>query len=81
MAVPGLAVGYNPLGRLVAALQWVRSETGKREGEAATSIVGDGSVLEISGRRPRGFLFLFMQSPLERAIIFVHENPPQVVMW
>ncbi len=39
MAVPGLAVGYNPLGRLVAALQWVRSETGKREGEAATSIV------------------------------------------
>jgi len=39
MAVPGLMVGYNPLGRLVAALQWVRSETGKREGEAAKSIV------------------------------------------
>ena len=38
MAVPGLMVGYNPLGRLVAGLQWVRSETDKREGAAAKSI-------------------------------------------
>lgn len=39
MAVPGLSVGFNPLGRLVGALQWVRSETNKREDEAAKSIM------------------------------------------
>lgn len=39
MAVPGLMVGYNPLGRLVGALQWVRSQTGKSESAAAKSIM------------------------------------------
>lgn len=34
-----LMVGYNPLGRLVAGLQWVRSETDKRESSAARSIM------------------------------------------
>jgi hypothetical protein len=38
LAVPGLAVGYNPLNRLVAGLQWVRGETDKRESVAANSI-------------------------------------------
>ncbi len=37
-AVPGLAVGYNPLTRIVGGLQWLQSETTKRENLAATSI-------------------------------------------
>jgi hypothetical protein len=38
LAIPGLAVGYNPLTRIVGGLQWVQSETTKRENAAATSI-------------------------------------------
>jgi hypothetical protein len=37
-AVPGLAVGYNPLNRIVGGLQWLQAETTKRENTAATSI-------------------------------------------
>ena len=37
-AIPGLAVGYNPLTRIVDGLHWVQSETAKRENAAGTSI-------------------------------------------
>jgi hypothetical protein len=37
-AIPGLAVGYNPLTRIVGGLQWLQNETTKRENLAATSI-------------------------------------------
>jgi hypothetical protein len=37
-AIPGLAVGYNPLTRIVDGLHWVQAETTKRENAAATSI-------------------------------------------
>lgn len=37
-AVPGLAVGYNPLSRIVDGLHWVQTETTKRENVAGTSI-------------------------------------------
>jgi hypothetical protein len=37
-AIPGLAVGYNPLTRIVGGLHWVQGETTKRENTAATSI-------------------------------------------
>jgi hypothetical protein len=37
-SVPGLAVGYNPLSRLVDGLEWTRSETTKYEDTAATNI-------------------------------------------
>lgn len=37
-AIPGLAVGYNPLTRIVDGLHWVQSETTKRENAAGTSI-------------------------------------------
>jgi hypothetical protein len=37
-AIPGLAVGYNPLSRIVDGLHWVQAETTKREDAAGTSI-------------------------------------------
>lgn len=37
-AIPGLAVGYNPLSRILDGLHWVRAETTKRENAAGTSI-------------------------------------------
>jgi hypothetical protein len=37
-AVPGLVVGYNPLSRIVAGVQWLRSQTAKQESAAATGI-------------------------------------------
>ncbi|HEY1977464.1 MAG TPA: hypothetical protein VGG89_12995 [Candidatus Baltobacteraceae bacterium] len=37
-AIPGLAVGYNPLTRIVDGLHWVQAETAKRENAAGTSI-------------------------------------------
>jgi hypothetical protein len=36
--VPGLAVGYNPLTRIMDGLQWLRSETQKREDSAGKTI-------------------------------------------
>ncbi len=36
--IPGLAVGYNPLSRIVDGLQWLRAETGKREDTAGKTI-------------------------------------------
>ncbi len=36
--IPGLAVGYNPLSRIVDGLQWLRSETSKREDAAGKTI-------------------------------------------
>ncbi|MHB8147514.1 MAG: hypothetical protein ACYDGM_09700 [Vulcanimicrobiaceae bacterium] len=38
-AVPGLSVGYNPVTRLLGALQWSRRETASRENVAAKDIV------------------------------------------
>ena len=37
-AVPGLAVGYNPLTRLVGGLQWLQSQTQGKENEAASTL-------------------------------------------
>jgi hypothetical protein len=37
-AIPGLAVGYNPLTRIVDGLHWVQAETAKREDAAGSSI-------------------------------------------
>jgi len=37
-AIPGLAVGYNPLTRIEDGLSWVQAETAKRESAAGTSI-------------------------------------------
>jgi len=37
-AVPGLIVGYNPLSRIVSAMQWLRSETDRHENDASASI-------------------------------------------
>ncbi len=37
--IPGLAVGYNPLTRIVDGLQWLRAETGKREDSATKTIL------------------------------------------
>jgi hypothetical protein len=51
MAVPGLAVGYNPLNRVVDGLQWVRAETDKRENSAANSVKDAMSECK---PRPRG---------------------------
>jgi hypothetical protein len=36
--IPGLAVGYNPLSRIVDGLEWLRSETQKREDTAGKTI-------------------------------------------
>ncbi|MGA8099870.1 MAG: hypothetical protein WB810_14535 [Candidatus Cybelea sp.] len=36
--IPGLTVGYNPLGKIVEGLDWLRDETGKREDTAAKTI-------------------------------------------
>lgn len=36
--IPGLAVGYNPLSRIVDGLQWLRAETQKREDAAGKTI-------------------------------------------
>jgi hypothetical protein len=36
--VPGLAVGYNPLNRVMEGLQWLQSETQKREDAAGQTI-------------------------------------------
>jgi len=38
LAIPGLAVGYNPLTRIVDGLHYVQAETAKRENQAGTSI-------------------------------------------
>lgn len=38
VAVPGLALGYNPLSRVIDGLQWLRDETNKRETVAATTL-------------------------------------------
>jgi hypothetical protein len=37
-AVPGLALGYNPLSRVIDGLQWLRDETDKREATAAATL-------------------------------------------
>lgn len=37
-AIPGLAVGYNPLSRIVDGMGWLQGETTTRENAAATSI-------------------------------------------
>ena len=37
-AIPGLAVGYNPLSRILDGLHWVQAETTKRENAAGTNI-------------------------------------------
>lgn len=37
-AVPGLAVGYNPLSRVREALQWLHAQTGARENAAAATL-------------------------------------------
>lgn len=37
-SIPGLAVGYNPLSRIVDGLQWLRAETQKREDAAGKTI-------------------------------------------
>jgi hypothetical protein len=37
-AVPGLAVGYNPLSRIVGGLQWLQSGTTAREGAASKTV-------------------------------------------
>jgi hypothetical protein len=37
-AIPGLAVGYNPLSRIVDGLHWLQAETIKREDAAGSSI-------------------------------------------
>jgi hypothetical protein len=36
--IPGLTVGYNPLSKIVEGLQWLRSETGKREDAAGATL-------------------------------------------
>jgi hypothetical protein len=36
--IPGLAVGYNPLTRIIDGLNWVQSETAKREDAAGKTI-------------------------------------------
>lgn len=36
--IPGLAVGYNPLGNIMDGLQWLRVETQKREDAAGKSV-------------------------------------------
>ena len=36
--VPGLALGYNPLSKIMEGLQWLRSETQKREDAAGKTI-------------------------------------------
>ena len=36
--VPGLAVGYNPLSKIMDGLTWLRAETGKREDVAGKTI-------------------------------------------
>jgi hypothetical protein len=38
--IPGLVVGYNPLGKVVEGLGWLQSETQKREDVAASTITG-----------------------------------------
>lgn len=38
--IPGLAVGYNPLSRIIDGLEYLRAETGKREDNAAKTISG-----------------------------------------
>jgi hypothetical protein len=38
-AVPGLAVGYNPIDKIVDGLHWVQDETAKREDAASQTIV------------------------------------------
>ncbi len=37
-AIPGLAVGYNPLTKVMEGLTWLQSETGKRENDAGKTI-------------------------------------------
>lgn len=36
--IPGLSVGYNPLSNITSGLDWLRSETAKRESDAAKSV-------------------------------------------
>jgi hypothetical protein len=36
--IPGLAVGYNPLSKIVDGLEWLRTETAKREDTAGKTI-------------------------------------------
>lgn len=42
--VPGLTLGYNPVTRLLEGLNWTISETQKREGDVAKSVM-DGAAL------------------------------------
>lgn len=37
--IPGLAVGYNPLSRIMDGLQWLQTETAKRENLAGATIL------------------------------------------
>ncbi len=45
--IPGLAVGYNPLSRIVDGLAWLQSETQKREDVAGKTI---GDVVTLCGK-------------------------------
>ncbi|MGB8964731.1 MAG: hypothetical protein WCB99_03725 [Candidatus Cybelea sp.] len=36
--IPGLAVGYNPITQILGGMQWLKTETGKREDLAAQTI-------------------------------------------
>jgi len=50
-AVPGLSVGYNPVTRLLGALQWSRKQTALRENVAAKDIV---QAVALCGGNPNG---------------------------
>lgn len=45
--IPGLAVGYNPITRLLEGLQWLKTETSKREDAAGKTI---GAALNQCGK-------------------------------
>lgn len=38
-AIPGLAVGYNPLNRLVSGLKWVQAQTQEKENAAGATLM------------------------------------------
>lgn len=50
--VPGLTLGYNPVTRLLEGLDWTMSETQKREGEAAKSVLDSAALCSSSPVNP-----------------------------
>jgi hypothetical protein len=51
-AIPGLALGYNPVTRLLEALHWTIQETTARENEAAKTVMNSAALCAAGAPKP-----------------------------